>query len=204
MPQDSTELDEIIVKGQRRQAETMDPFPEPPIITPVFPGDVAVIEPEPDLHPCDDPEKREEWNSDAAAAEALAEILRLSLVLDGATDLYTREWDAPLYRDATGRYSFNPVRHGDPMSGTIDMDFDSGGPHSELIGYIHSHPSAGGVSPADWDLLSYIDSQWSSHPSFRLRFYTIQPTYPPAATYRSGSFTSMDNPSASEQPSGLK
>lgn len=56
----------------------------------------------PAIDPCASPDTALEWNADAAAAEAKREFERQAAER-GDDGLYSREWHAFLYQDATGR-----------------------------------------------------------------------------------------------------
>lgn len=86
MNDDVTEVDGIVVVGQRRYE--MNPFPSLPIMPdPIPPGMADELPGEaPDeipFNPCANPETRKEWNADAAAAEALRQMIAQALAQDG-------------------------------------------------------------------------------------------------------------------------
>lgn len=113
-------------------------------------------------HPCDDPETALEWSADAAAAEAKKEFERRAAER-GDDGLYSREWHAFLYQDATGRVYVGPVVAG--SQGIVTPD-TTGMTPDNLVGFIHNHPG-GGLNPSgdDWtgfDSLYNWIAQWSS------------------------------------------
>jgi hypothetical protein len=130
----------------------------------------------PQMNPCLDPATALEWNADAAAAEAKREFERQAAER-GDDGLYSREWHAFLYQDATGRVYVGPVVAG--SQGTVTPD-TSGMTPDNLIGFIHNHPG-GGLNPSgdDWagfDSLYNWVAQWSSGGQARanqLRQYII-------------------------------
>ncbi|WP_346927426.1 hypothetical protein [uncultured Arthrobacter sp.] len=75
--------------------------------------------PSPGFDPCADPTTALEWNADAAAAEAKREFERQAAER-GDDGLFSREWYAFLYEDATGRVYVGPVSAG--SQGTVTPD----------------------------------------------------------------------------------
>lgn len=145
MTDTTTDLGTIWVVGQRRapggtfppasgagtgssggdggvEPELVDPDPEDPPWSPP--------------HPCDDPETAREWNADAAAAEAKREFERQAAER-GDDGLFSREWHAFLYEDATGRVYVGPVSAG--SQGAVAPD-TTGMTPDNLVGFIHNHP----------------------------------------------------------------
>lgn len=186
-PTPPSELDEIVVQGQRRwpggtfpagpggggpgggggggehQNEVEDPGTQPP-------------QPPPP-HPCDNPESAEDWNTDAAAAEAAKEFARLAAARTPPETLNDREWGAYLYRAADGSIQIGPIAFGPPFSsggvGTVNPSTSGLNPAS-IVGSIHSHgsgnhlPSDGNEQfPGDIDHLNGL-VMFSGNPSARL------------------------------------
>lgn len=123
--------------------------------------------------PCADPVKRQEWNADAAAAEAVKEFQRLAAAQ--GESLNTREWGATLLRRPDGRIVLGPTRQGQftfqnpGPGGRAGVEVDWTVPEGwTLIGAVHTH-NAGGFLPsglnADQDDqagLTYIQDWLSS------------------------------------------
>ncbi len=150
---DPTTVEGIVVVGQRRPAgstgaygggggglgdgpgEEQEQVPEDPGEG----GGVALP-----LDPCSSPATRLEWNADAAAAEALRQIVEEAIQRDGY--LGFREYGAVLYRQNDGSVHIGNITHGrpfndpDPDTGrsTVDLDYSGIDPGS-IIGTIHTH-----------------------------------------------------------------
>ncbi|RZJ01485.1 MAG: hypothetical protein EON90_02575 [Brevundimonas sp.] len=145
---DPTNVDDVIVIGQRRENGSMAPFPQRPSFTPPNPGDVSEIEPDigdGQSDPCSDPEKFAEWERDAAAAKAAKDFVTRALA-DGEPDdrLAVREYGAWLIRMPDGSIGHGPIRRGtdtfDEGDGvtSVTLDFEGVDP-STIVGFIHSH-----------------------------------------------------------------
>lgn len=97
MPDDPTEVEPITVVGQRRTSTTAL-FPYHPVSQPVSPpkqGQQPVLN-----NPCDDGNRRREWDADAAAAEAKR---RFELAAQSRGEqLGHREQTAVLYKSGSG------------------------------------------------------------------------------------------------------
>ena len=110
-------------------------------------------EPPPPLvqDPCADPAMAEDWNTDAAAAEATKEFARLAAARTPPETLNDREWGAYLYRASDGLIQIGPIAFGPPFSnggvGTVNPSV-SGLDPSTIVGSIHSH-SSGNHIPSD-------------------------------------------------------
>lgn len=156
MPEE-TPVDEIVVVGQRRRY-THETFPS----RGSGGGDGGFIEPEevgdgtepppttPD--PCADPETALEWNADAAAAEALRQMVDKANLMDGF--LGRREFGAVLYRQLDGSVGIGNITWGlpfdqpDPETGLAYVELDySDIPPGSIIGSIHTH-NAGSFLPS--------------------------------------------------------
>jgi len=146
-------VDDIVVTGQRRPNESMEPFPSRPMPDPTPP---IFDEIEPDLDPvddpCADPEKRREWDADAAMARALERFLDQAEITDGQRSLYNREFGAVLCEFSDGSIDVGPVIYeGDAIGPgqphpTVDVDIEGCPSGSTIIGMAHSHPGVGASS----------------------------------------------------------
>lgn len=177
MPEDPppANLGEIVVRGQRRSPGGA--FPTPPSSGGGSPDDEGGIEaeevdpngqPQGPAHPCGDPAQAVDWNSDAAAAEALKEFRKEAALL-GDDDLYEREFGAQIYQSPDGSIYLGRVTWGEKLSGTFDYD-ETNATQGNLVGEIHSHP--GGLtnpSAADWDRLDI----WASWTGRNFRTYIV-------------------------------
>lgn len=175
---DPTPVDEIVVVGQRRRYN-YETFPVSGgsggggggFIDPEEVGDGT--EPPPTTpDPCADPATALEWNADAAAAEALGQMVDMANQMDGF--LGRREFGAVLYIRPDGSIGIGNITWGppfdqpDPETGRtyVELDF-SGIPPGSIIGSIHTH-NAGSFLPSgdpsglngDWghynDLRTYV------------------------------------------------
>lgn len=184
MSDPSTPVDDIVVRGQRRQNGSTNPFPPEPSYDPPLPGQDATIEPEEGLHACDDPVKRIDWNADATAAAAQTAFEAKAAEL-GDSGLYEREFGAAIYMRADGSTYLGRITYGDKMGSSVEIDESNATPDN-LIGEIHSHPG-GQMTPstADWQRVdinaaytgknyrSYIVARDTSVPNspFKVRVY---------------------------------
>jgi len=163
---------DIIVVGQRRREPT-EPFPERPQIV-TFEGMFDELDPDLGLQPdpCADPAKALEWNADAAAAEALQDILdTIAAQNDSTHNLANREYGAMICEHSDGTLSISPIQWGDltfdengnwlnpGVQPTVDVNFNACGTGSLPLAMIHSHPGtgAGGGVPSASDV-SWVGS----------------------------------------------
>lgn len=205
MNDDVTEVDGIVVVGQRRYE--MNPFPSLPIMPdPIPPGMADELPGEaPDeipFNPCANPETRKEWNTDAAAAEALRRMIDAALNQNGEPDFVNREYGAVLCEAQNGDISVGPIVWGDPIldedgnmiSGnqpSVPIDYTVCGSAGTPIGMIHSHPGvgAGTLTPSVDDIANldyintlrgdqkgriYISGRLSSSDRYRIYIYNEQ------------------------------
>ncbi len=102
------------------------------------------------FNPCADPATAEDWNADAAAAEAAKEFARRAAAA-GEDGLNTRERGAFLYRGANGQILIGPITQGTGFTnggwGTVQLDMTGIDP-STIVGSVHSH-GAGSHLPSD-------------------------------------------------------
>lgn len=148
-----TELDPILVVGQRRQPSGQ--FPSRGGGGPAGGGEggIGVDEPIPEdptsqptgrPDPCAAPDTALEWNADAAAAEAAKEFARLASEKTPPETLNTREWGCYLYRASDGSIRMGPPTFGDPFEaghvGNVQLSNDGIDP-ATIIGSVHSHGS---------------------------------------------------------------
>lgn len=109
-------------------------------------------EPSPGTDPCANPDSALEWNTDAAAAEALRRMQADAddPLLDG------RERSFVIYRDpATGWIRLGNIAVGPNMGGEVTPDI-TGINFEDIIGVIHSHP-ASGPYPSGPDRTNFVD-----------------------------------------------
>ncbi|MDO9588534.1 MAG: hypothetical protein Q8R45_03620 [Brevundimonas sp.] len=169
-------LPDIEVRGQRRR-EPAEPFPERPEPV-VFEGQHAELDPNigQELDPCADPATALDWNADAAAAEAKREFERRAADM-GDDGLYTREWHAYVYQNASGHMYLGPVSYGPPMGGMVTPN-TSGMTPDNLIGSVHNHPG-GSMNPSgsDWQgfdgLHSWVSAYAGTARADQMRLYII-------------------------------
>lgn len=160
-PTPPSQLDDIVVVGQRRQPNGLFP-PASGAGGGGIPGDDGGIHqdeldpdnPSPDPsppHPCDNPETALEWNADAAAAEALRRFQ------DDANDplLDGRERHFVIYRDSTGQIRLGNIAVGPNMGGEVTPDM-TGINMGDVVGTIHSHPGSGPY-PSGPDRTNFTD-----------------------------------------------
>lgn len=186
-PTPPSQLDDIVVVGQRRQPNGLFP-PASGAGGGGIPGDDGGIHqdeldpdnPGPDPsppHPCDNPETAVDWNADAAAAEAAKEFARLAAERTPSETLNAREWGCYLYRAADGSIRLGPITWGSPFAsgGVGSVTLSSGGiDPSTIVGSVHSHGS-GSHLPSDGNAQNPGDIQhldglvaFSGNPSARL------------------------------------
>lgn len=105
-----TELEGIVVVGQRRHDNTLSPFPSRPMPDLSPPGQVDELPGEDPsaMDPCADPVKRAEWNMDAAAADAVERFDQEARAA-GENGLTYRERAAFLLRMADGTVTVGPT-----------------------------------------------------------------------------------------------
>lgn len=188
-----TQVDDIVVKGQRRWPIGQFPVlggggggygepPEGPI--PIGVG----LEPDPptSTDPCADPATAVDWNADAAAAEAANAFKDRAAARNPAEDLSTREWGAYLYRMSDGSIRVGPVNFGDPFqaSGLGSVELLEDGAPGDIVGFVHSHgsgnhlPSDGTAeNPGDIQVLAAVIA-YSGNPDIRM--YIVAPNQGPA------------------------
>lgn len=145
-PNPPSELDEVVVTGQRRR-NASDPFPpasgsggyaeppEGPVPIEVEEGEEPTLPPD----PCSNPDTALEWNADAAAAEALRRMQQDANdpLLDG------RERGFVLYFDpASQTVQLGNLAVGPNMGGSVTPDL-TGIARENIIGFVHSHPASG-------------------------------------------------------------
>ncbi|WP_374273892.1 hypothetical protein [Brevundimonas sp.] len=151
MPQDDdvTELDEIVVIGQRRPAGSSGAYGGGGGRGTGAPDQYEIDDdpnPQPDgpgYDPCATPEGALEWNADAAAAEAVREFQRRAAARTPPETLNTREWGAALFQMpdgsvavgniTSGQYTFRNPGPGGRASVGIDWTAPAGG---VLIGMV--------------------------------------------------------------------
>jgi len=159
---DVTDLGEIEVKGQRRRNRS-DPFPmrpvedggggPPPTSDPTAPLDPGTL----DQDPCADPVKRRAWNADAAAAEAVRDMMSWAAGLGDGSTFANREFGVNLIVSLAGALSSPnvPVYMGDPaVTGTVPRVIIGvdGVTDENWMGDVHNHPSGDGrLSGGEWN-----------------------------------------------------
>lgn len=167
---DTTDLGTIYSFGQRRAPGGTFPPPAgggggggPPDIIGVEPEEVELNPEPPPTHPCDDPETALPWNTDAAAAAAVAAFRQAAAALGGADApngspvLTNREFGRAFGVNANGAVYGNTVHWGDPPNPAapndpVHMTINFVGvPPSEYVGFAHTHIDGNGqVSERDW------------------------------------------------------
>lgn len=145
--QPPTNPGDIWVVGQRRQPNGM--FPPASGASGGAGDDGGVhqneVDPDPEdppyspPHPCDDPETAREWNTDAAAAEALRRMKQDANdpLLDGRERGFVIHFDPASQTARLGNLSVGPN-----MGGSVTPDL-SGISSENIVGFIHSHPASG-------------------------------------------------------------
>lgn len=138
-------VSDIVVVGQRRKNDSMDPFPSAPNYQPPLPGQDATIDPIDFNHPCDDPALREQWNKDAAIA-AGAKAIDKAARDAGENGLTYRERAAFVLRNADGTYEIGPIHEGSvfgPPGSTGQpstlLDPNEIADKARIVGIIHNH-----------------------------------------------------------------
>jgi len=182
-----TQVDDIVVQGQRRRPGGA--FPEP------FSGTGGggnegggspAIEDELDTgeggpftsgHPCASPETALEWNTDAAAAQTVKDLLQFARTEHpDEQDFYEREYGAVLWQMPDGSIVRGPMRagevtfyeaatSGDPETrGTVALDWTPPAPGALVIGTVHTHgagsflPSGSNRDSDDQGVLTYTQA----------------------------------------------
>lgn len=153
-----SELEEVVVYGNRRSFGSSGGYGvsggggggganEPPGI---HQNEIGEQEDPPyQYDPCDTPEKRLAKATDAAAAQALAEIEGLAAAAD-EDGLNARERGCYLFRNSDGTVSAGPIAEGPLFEfggvGTVSPGY--GGRYAgDIVGSVHSH-SAGNYLPS--------------------------------------------------------
>lgn len=177
----------LVSYGQRR-SDPMAPFPVHPTDGTTGPGGGYLdssLDGEgetPEDSPCNDPEKRREWDIDAAAAKARKGFLEKAAA-DVNTSLAYRERGAVLYRGPDGSIEVGPIAEGPPLQGKVEYSF-AGINKRDVVGIIHVHPAtSGGPSGPDWDLFERLSGQIAAaggDPT-NFRAYVVGTPHPPSA-----------------------
>ena len=142
-----TPVDDVVVTGQRRN-NRFEPFPRGMMVpVPPPPGQHAekpMLESAETIQ-CALLPNRRAWNSDAAAARAVGQML--SYAQSAGTNFFQNEHGAFLMR--TGNlYHLGNITHGGPAEVTLDP---TGVTLDNWAGDIHTHPSGNELpSLADW------------------------------------------------------
>lgn len=166
MPQTSppTQVDDIVVVGQRRRNGTMDPFPSGPTIPdPMPPGSHAEITPiDPgEIHPCDIPAVQEDWNTDAASQVGRRQI-ESEAAAAGENGLTYRERGFLLLRNPNGGLPIvRPTQLGSVFQpGVIPSTaFDLSGINpADIVGFGHNH-NVGQHAPSYDAATNYGDAE---------------------------------------------
>lgn len=173
-----SELDEVVVTGQRLQPNGL--FPAPSGGGGGIPGDDGGIhqdELDPDNlgpdpsppHPCDDPVGQKIWNADARAAMAVADLMNKAASLNDGSNLANREFGANLFLNSNGNIDLTEVSVGPtPTPGSIpEVTIEPGGTtYLNWMGDIHNHPSGDGrLSAGEWARFNdRIDAIQNLHP----------------------------------------
>lgn len=157
-----TTVSELVVIGQRR-ADSAGSFPSRPEYNdpnrpryntgpaPTYPTDPA-----PD--PCDDPQKRREWGTDAGAADAWKDFKQDAANRGENPSL--RERGQAIYSDpTTGTARLGPMSVGPAYGGRHEIDL-TGVPRANILGYIHNHPGGTTVpSAADREVYGWMKTE---------------------------------------------
>lgn len=165
---DPTNVDEIVVVGQRRRY-SHETFPSagsggdpndggttPDVRDELDPSENPYQVPD----PCADPQTALPWNADAEAAASVADFLQAAAALgdtrNGAAHLGNREFGRMLSRGSGSSVVGNGVSWGDPPdpSGNVaTMTIGTDGiTNLNYIGDIHTHPFGTAIpSQRDWD-----------------------------------------------------
>lgn len=180
MPADP-EVSPLVITGQRRLREApWSPFPShhEPLVGP--PRDEAEIGEEGgETSPCDDPDFRREWDTDAAAAKARDEFLERAAT--ESQSVAYRERTAVLYRNDEGGISVGEIGEGAPMTGAATYNF-TGIAGDRVVGLIHVHPGSNIPSAADWTGYEAYGGwfQASGGNPADLRIYIVGAPHPPS------------------------
>lgn len=167
---DPTNVDEIVVVGQRRRysheafpgggsgGDPNDGGTSPDIRDEADPSENPYQVPD----PCADPQTALPWNADAEAAASVADFLARAALLGGADApngvprLSNREFGRGLFRGSGSSVEGNTVTLGDPIApgstvATITINMD-GITNYNYLGDVHSHPFGTSIpTQADWD-----------------------------------------------------
>lgn len=151
---DPTDIEGVVVTGQRSWPGgsfplVFDPTDRPPEQNGSGGGHHAP-------HPCEDPLRSQDWNADAAAAEALRRIISTAAAQNDPThNLSNREYGAMICQASDGTLSVSQIQWGDPIfdangnwvqpgvQPTVNVNFNACGGGSLPLGMIHTHPSTG-------------------------------------------------------------
>lgn len=159
----ATPVDDVVVRGQRRQNGSADPFPSLPTMPdPTPPGMHDELEPI-DVHepnPCDNPSTREDWDTDAAAGEA-RRAFETAAAAAGEAGLTYRERGAWLIRQADGSIKATTPWNGDVFQPGVRpntvFDFSGINP-KDIVGFAHNH-NVGQHAPSYDPVANYGDAE---------------------------------------------
>ncbi|MEN5176324.1 hypothetical protein [Brevundimonas diminuta] len=158
----ATPVDDVVVRGQRRQNGSADPFPSLPTIPDLPPGHHAERDPIDPLepNPCDNPSTREDWDTDAAARQA-RQAIEAAAAAAGEPGLTYRERGVWLLRQANGT-----IVASQPWDGAIfqpgvipTTTFSFAGINpKDIVGFVHNH-DVGMHAPSYDPVSNYGDAQ---------------------------------------------
>lgn len=150
-------VDDVVVTGQRRPAESLSPFPY--LEMPVWPA--WVTEKDPDhpgaFDPCRLPRHKKDWNRDAAAASATQDMKHVATTepANAAHGFSAREYGAVLWELPGGAVVRGPVTWGaltfleasqsENGRAGVELDWSRPAAGAVPIGTVHSHPPGGHV-----------------------------------------------------------
>lgn len=145
---DVTELEEIVVTGQRRKGPS-DPFPRMMWVSvPPTPGqhDEKPMREEMEGHQCSVPERRRRWNRDANASGGMKDLLAYAADPSRGWSVFSREHGAHFIKTADGM-DMCTITHGDPPppGETANVTLDTSClTWDDWMGDIHTHVSGDG------------------------------------------------------------
>lgn len=179
MPEEPTEVETIVITGQRRAApEFLFPVHSYPLPEGLEHDNEEVGGEATAGSICDDPALREEWDKDAAAAAAKAAFD--SAAAERGEQLGHREQTVVLHR-AGGSVALGQIGTGPIGTGSAPYDF-TGIDKANVLGLVHNHPGGSQrPSAADWEMFDALRleiGEAGGDPA-AVRMYLVAPTYTP-------------------------
>ncbi|MDP2260242.1 MAG: hypothetical protein Q8J89_11055 [Caulobacter sp.] len=177
MPDGPTEVETLVVTGQRRSTpQQVFPVHSYPLPSGLETGDAQIGDADGLGSICDDPVLREEWDRDAAAAAAKSAF---EAAAAGRNEQLGHREQTSVLHSSGGGMAIGPIGTGALGTGAASYDFTDIN-MADVGGLIHNHPGGSQrPSAADWavfDQLKIDVATAGGNPS-ALRIYIVAPTY---------------------------